>query len=106
MAVASRRIVERFNVIRNVGNGNFPILVDSLFDALFLQTTEESFCDRVVPAISPPAHTWFETLRFAEASPIVTSILQALVRVNESLLGMSATHGHHDLSLIHISEPT
>src|SRR5664279_301015 len=56
MAVASRWIVERFNVIRNVGNCNFPILVDSLFDALFLQTAEERFGDRVIPAISPPAH--------------------------------------------------
>ena len=75
MAVASRWVVERFNVIRNVGNGNFPILVDSLFDALFLQTAEEEFGDRVVPAISLPAHTRFETVRFAEASPIVTSVL-------------------------------
>ena len=75
MAVASHWVVERFNVIRSVGNGNFPILVDSLFDAHFLQTAEERFGNRVVPAVSPPAHAWFETIRFAEASPIATTIL-------------------------------
>jgi hypothetical protein len=38
-------IVERFDVVRNVGDSNFSVLVDSLFDALFLQTAEEGFCD-------------------------------------------------------------
>lgn len=48
MAVASRLIVERFDVVRNVCDGNFPVLVDSLFDALFLQTAEERFGERIV----------------------------------------------------------
>src|SRR6266853_46987 len=47
MAVSSRLIVERFDVVRNVCGSNFSVLVDSLFDALFLQTAEEGFCDRI-----------------------------------------------------------
>jgi hypothetical protein len=79
MAVSSRLIVERFDVVRNVCGSNFSVLVDSLFDALFLQTAEEGFCDRIIPAISPPAHARFETVRLAEAPPIITSVLRALV---------------------------
>lgn len=75
MAVASRWIVERFNVFINFGRGNFPIFVDSLFDTLFLQTAEEGFGARVIRAISLPVRTWFETVRFALASPIATSAL-------------------------------
>jgi hypothetical protein len=41
MTVASRLIVKRFDVFRNVSGGQLSILVDSLFDALFLQTAEE-----------------------------------------------------------------
>src|SRR6266496_2418329 len=32
-----------------------------------------------IPAISPPAHARFETVRLAEAPPIITSVLRALV---------------------------
>src|ERR1700693_4632610 len=96
MAVASRLIVERFDVVRDVSDRNFPVLVDSFLDALFLQTAEEGLGHRVVPAIPPPAHTRFKAVRFAEAAPIITSVLRALVRVNESLLGTTAADGHHD----------
>ena len=82
MAVASRLIVERFDVVRNIASGNFSVLVDPLLDALLLQTAEERFGDRIVPTVSPPAHAWFETVRAAEAPPIITPVLRTLVRVN------------------------
>lgn len=92
----SRLIVERFDVVRNVCSGNFSVFVDPLLDSLLLQTAKEGFCDRVVPAVSPPAHAWFETVRLAEASPTATSVLRASVRVNESPYGTAAAHRHHD----------
>ena len=47
MAVASRLIVERFDVVRNIASGNFSVLVDPLLDALLLQTAEERLGDRI-----------------------------------------------------------
>jgi len=55
--VPSGWIVERFYVFRDLGVGDGAILVDPLLDVLLLQTAEERFGDRVIPAISFSAHT-------------------------------------------------
>ena len=96
MAVASRWIVERLDVVSDVSDREFPVLVDSFLDALFLQTAEEGLGHRIVIAVPAPAHARFKAVRFAETSPIITSILRPLVRVNECLPGTTAADGHHD----------
>src|SRR4029453_530814 len=96
MAVASRWIVERFDVVSDVSDRKFPVLVDPFLDALFLQTGEEGLGYRVVIAVSASAHARFKAVRFADAAPIIASVLRALVRVNERLLGTTAANGHHD----------
>lgn len=41
MAVSRGTIIEQFDVIGDLGRGNFPRMIDVLLDPLFLQTAEE-----------------------------------------------------------------
>jgi hypothetical protein len=79
VAVATGSIVERFDVVGDLREGQLPILVDLLLDAFLLQAAEERFRNRVVPAVSATAHARPQSIGSAEALPIVTSVLRALV---------------------------
>jgi hypothetical protein len=41
MAVASDPVIERFNVIEDIGTGHIVGFVDPFYDALFFQRAEE-----------------------------------------------------------------
>jgi len=75
MAMATGRIVERFNVRSDVGRREISRLVYSLFDSLLLQTAKKRFHNGVVPAISSPTHAGLKMVRSAEAAPGITAIL-------------------------------
>jgi hypothetical protein len=51
MAVTSRSIVERIDVVSHIGNGELSVLVDLLLDAFLLQTAEKGLGDGIVPAM-------------------------------------------------------
>lgn len=57
--------------------------VDALLDVFFLQAAEEEFCDSIVPAVSSAAHAELEINAATKATPIVTTLLAALVRMND-----------------------
>ena len=64
--VTSRPIVERLDVVGNVGGCQISALVDSLLDAFLLQATEERLGNGVVPTITSSAHARFEPVGTAE----------------------------------------
>src|SRR5713101_2709870 len=96
MTVAPCLIVERVDVVSDIGCRSFSVFVDALSYSFLLQAAEEGLCNRVIPAVSPPAHARFKMIRAAKALPVIASILRALVRVNESVPGTTLAHRHHD----------
>ena len=50
------RVIEHFDVVEDVLSGLFPRLVSSAADALAFEQVEEAFGDRIVMAVSTPAH--------------------------------------------------
>src|SRR5215469_243389 len=95
VAMASRPIVERVDVIGHVCDRQFTVLVDPLLDPLLLQTRKEGFSHRIVPTISPSAHARLEAIRSTEASPVIATVLASLVRMDHSSSRTSASHSHH-----------
>jgi hypothetical protein len=79
VAMATSSIVERLDVLGDLRDGKLAILVDPLLDAFLLQTAEEGFRNRIVPAVSTTAHARPQPIGSAEALPIVAPILRALV---------------------------
>src|SRR5450631_2089833 len=95
MTVTTRLIVEQVDVVRNINCGQFSVFVDPLFDVLFFETTEERFGNRVVPAVSTSTHAWLKMVCTTEASPVIASVLGALIRMNNRPLGTALPNGHH-----------
>lgn len=95
VAMASDRIVERSDVIGHVRSCQLSVLVDPPFDPLFLQARKEGFSDCVVPAVSASAHAGLKSIRSAEASPVIATILASLIRVDHSVSRTPAPHSHH-----------
>ena len=86
MAVTSDRIVEYFNVVAHVLDGQRTGYINALPNAFLLQACEEGFSDRVIPTISPPAHTGLQAVSPAEPLPVVAAILRALIRMDDGAL--------------------
>jgi hypothetical protein len=59
VAVATNRVVEVINVLGYVKDGGFATGIDTLLDALFLETSEEGLCHGIVQTVSSSAHAWF-----------------------------------------------
>ncbi len=95
MAMAPGSIVEHLDVFEDVGLCVIACSIDLLSDSLLLQAAEERLRNRVVPAISSTAHARIEFVCFAEADPVVASILRPLVRVHDNrLFRSSSPHSH------------
>ncbi len=99
-------IVERLDIVGDVRPCNLPVPVDPLPDAFLLQAAKEGFCDRIVPAMPPPAHAGLQMMALAEASPVITSVLGALIRMNDGPLFRAPEphgleHGIEDELAIH-----
>jgi hypothetical protein len=94
MTVPTSSIVERLNVVRDLGLRDLSVLEDSLLDQLFLETPEEGFRHGIVPAISSSAHTWLEMIGATKASPIVAPVLASLIRVNDRSTRPTSAYGH------------
>ena len=78
MAVPPGPIVKDFDVIEDVGPGQVPGFIDAFADALLFQAAEERFGNGIVPTISTSAHARLEVVGFAEATPVIATILAAL----------------------------
>lgn len=90
-------IVEHFDVIEDIGTGQFACFVDAFLNPLFLQTAKERFDDGVVPAVTAPAHAGFEVMLSAESEPVVAAVLRPLVGVDDdALFRLASPHGHQD----------
>jgi hypothetical protein len=94
--VTPRSIVERFDVVRDIGPRDLSVLVDSLLDPFLLQAAEERLCNRIVPAVAPSPHAGLKMIGSAKAPPVVASVLQALVGMNDGATWSPPSHGHHD----------
>jgi hypothetical protein len=102
--MTTRSIVKRVDVITDIGERQFTILVDLLLDALFLQAAEEGLRDGIVPTVALATHARLEPIGSTEPSPRVATVLSSLIRVDHRLTGPSTPHGHqhsveHQLAL-------
>jgi hypothetical protein len=79
MAVASGSIVEHFHIIEDVCSRERACSVDLLSDSLLLEAAEERFSNGIIPTVASATHAGIELVRFAEAGPVVASVLRALV---------------------------
>ena len=75
MTVSTGTIVEGLDVLGDLGCGDLPGLVDSLFDPLLLQAAKKGLGHRVIPAVTPPTHTGFKMMRVAKAPPCIAAKL-------------------------------
>ena len=86
-------IVERVDVVGQVRQGELPVLVDALPDPLLLQACKERFSNRIVPAVSSPAHARFQVISSAEPSPVIAPVLAALIRMDDGLSRPPTSNG-------------
>jgi hypothetical protein len=85
--VSTGSIVKGVDVIGDVLGCELAGLVDVLLDSLLLlETAEEGFDDRVVPAVPPSAHAWYKAVRPTKSPPVIASVLRPLIRVDDGLL--------------------
>jgi len=96
VAMASRAIVEGFNVVGHICFRQVSCFVDPLLDPLLLQARKEGFSDRIVPAVTSPAHARLKTIRSAEASLVIAAVLASLVGVDHGAFRTPAPYCHHD----------
>lgn len=75
--MASDSVIERFNVIEDIGAGQLADCVDPFSDALFCQRTEELFGYRIIPTVATSAHTGGQVVSLAEA--LHTAIINASI---------------------------
>jgi len=95
--MASRSIVEHFDVLEDIGPREIARSIDLLPDSLLLQAAEERIRNRVVPAVPSAAHAGNELVRLAETDPVVAAVLRALIRVHDDgLAWLSSPHGHQE----------
>ena len=67
MAMSSRFIIERLDIVGYIRERKLTVFVDVLFDPFFLQATEEGFGYRVVPAVTFAAHARGKSVGTTEA---------------------------------------
>jgi hypothetical protein len=79
MTVSAAPIVEDLDIIENISAGKISCFVDAFADTFFFQAAEEGFGYCIIPTISASAHAGQQAMRTAEADPIVTAILAALI---------------------------
>ena len=83
-------VVEHFNV-----PGQNPDFIDTFSDPFYFQRTEERFGHRIISVLSTAAQTRCQVIGPAEALPVVTAELTALVRMRNDLdVGFSPPHDH------------
>ena len=96
MTVAPGPVVEHFNVIEDIRPGQSPGFIYAFSDPFFFQRTEERFGHRIIPAVATPAHARRQVIGPAEALPVVTAVLAALIAMYDNLaVRFSAPDRHH-----------
>ena len=93
MAVTSRPIVERFDVVGDVLRSGLSVFVNVLLDPFLLETSEERFSNSIVPTVSAATHAGFEMVGFAEPSPSVAAILRSLIGVDQGTIKVTTAAG-------------
>src|SRR5690606_16775710 len=90
MAMTPFRVVEHFNVVEDIRSGLFAGGIDAAANPFALEQLEEAFGHGIVMAITPAAHTGFESMGLEEVAPVVAAELAALIAVDDDL-GLWAT---------------
>ena len=67
--MAAGSIVERLDVVEDVGTGPIAGLVDTVFDPFLFQTAEERFGYGVIPTVAAPAHARFQSVYLTGGIP-------------------------------------
>ena len=95
MAVTASPVIENLDVVEHVRSGFLARSIDSPSDPFGLPTAEKRFHHGVVEAIAPSAHARDKSMILAEPHPVVTSVLGALIGMNEHRLpGATTPDGH------------
>lgn len=96
MTVAPGQVVEHVNIIEDIRPGQIPGFIYAFSDPFFFQRTEERFGRRIIPAIATSAHVRRQVIGPAEALPVVTAVLAALVRIYDDLtVWFTSPYRHH-----------
>lgn len=83
MAVAPSQVVRVSDVRRDLRKGELSARIDVLLDTLLLQAAEEGLGDSIFPTVGLGTHARHQMIPATEASPGVTAVSDALVRVDE-----------------------
>lgn len=89
-----RSIAKHFDAVEEIGLGQLAGLVDAFANSFFLRTAKERFGDRTIPTVAAPTHAWLEMVFVAEAQPVITAVLRALIRVNQPMPRLASPHRH------------
>lgn len=93
--MASRPIIKHLNIIEDFCSRHFAGFEDMASDFLLLQTPEEGLDGRIIITVSPPTHAREQPMQLTKPSPLITTILRSLIRMdNDVLLGLTPSHGH------------
>ena len=79
MAMTPDGVIKHLDVIKYVSPGVFPDCVDPARDTLTLKELEKTLNNRIVIAVTTPAHADSEVVSFQEVLPIMACELTALV---------------------------
>jgi len=93
MAVTTRSIVERLDVVGHISERVLAIPVDVLLDPLLLQAAEEGFRNRIVPTVAFTAHAQLKMIGATEASPGIAAVLGTLIGMDQRAAWPSSAYG-------------
>jgi len=78
--------VEDLDVVEDICAGRCAGFADAFADAFLLQSAEEGFGDRIVPAVATPAPAGLWLIGLAETPPVVTAVWCALIGMHDGRL--------------------
>ena len=88
-------IVEHFDPFKNILSGFFPRGIAPMMHELRLQRMKEAFHDRIIPTVTPTAHTGGEAVVGQQLPVAPCGILDAAVGVMQVTSPRKTTAGHN-----------
>jgi predicted Kef-type K+ transport protein len=93
--VTPDRIVEHFDVVKDILSCLFSVPVGLALDPLALGQLEKTFSDSVIIAVASTAYAAHKVVLLQKGLPVATGVLATLIRMNDYLvLWLTAPHSH------------
>jgi hypothetical protein len=86
MTMPTNRVVEHFDVVKDILARQLPGWINPAFDAFAFEQLEKAFCNRVVMAVSTTTYTGLSMMGSQKGSPFVAGKLAPLVGMNHHTL--------------------